>query len=91
MSSTFPTAAAAVQAFWEQKMSSGEQQFTAAQLRFFVQNNYTGKSSPSSSDRILRMLRQNNKLNYVVLNRINSLYEARDVATAVSDATGFGG
>ena len=86
----FTTAAAAILSFWEQRVFSCDPTFTADQLRFYVQNNYTGKTSPSSSDRILRQLRQQNKVNYVVLNRPRSLYEARALPR-VSDATGFGG
>ena len=72
----YPTAAAAVVAFWEQRVSSADPTFTATALRFFVQNNSMGKASPSSADRVLRMLRQSGKLDYLVLNRGLSLYKA---------------
>ena len=72
----YPTAAAAVVAFWEQRVSSADPTFTATALRVFVQNNSMGKASPSSADRVLRMLRQSGKLDYLVLNRGLSLYKA---------------
>jgi hypothetical protein len=57
--------------------------FTADQLRFYVNNNVVGGVSPSSADRVLRMLRQQNKLNYIVLNRGKSLYRAMPVSSIV--------
>ena len=54
--------------------------FTSGQLRFYVQNNVVGGVSPSSADRVLRMLRQQNKINYIVLNRGKSLYRAVPVS-----------
>ena len=63
--------------FIKQRLADTENNgaFTADQLRFYVNNNTPGVS-PSSSDRILRMLRQENKINYIVLNRGRSLYRA---------------
>jgi hypothetical protein len=54
--------------------------FTAGQLRFYVQNN-TGGVSPSSSDRVLRQLKQEGKIMYIVLNRGRSLYRALPIGT----------
>jgi hypothetical protein len=58
--------------------------FTADQLRFYVNNNVIGGVSPSSADRVLRQLRQENKLNYIVLNRGKSLYRAVPVQQPVA-------
>jgi hypothetical protein len=77
----YPTAAAAVVAFWAQRLNSEDPTFTADQLRFYVQNNYTGKTSPSSADRILRMLRQKGQLDYTVENRGRSIYKAQKRGT----------
>jgi Fe2+ or Zn2+ uptake regulation protein len=55
--------------------------FTADQLRFYVNNNATGGVSPSSADRVLRMLRQQGLLDYAVLNRGKSLYRALPLGT----------
>jgi phage/plasmid-associated DNA primase len=68
----------AVLAFIKMRLSDTENNgaFTADQLRFYVTNNVAGGVSPGSSDRILRMLRQEGKLNYIVLNRGKSLYRA---------------
>lgn len=57
--------------------------FTADQLRFYVNNNVVGGVSPSSADRVLRKLRQENKINYIVLNRGKSLYRAVPVQQSV--------
>lgn len=54
--------------------------FTSDQLRFYVTNNVKGGVSPSSADRVLRMLRQQGKVNYLVLNRLKSLYRAYPLA-----------
>ena len=56
--------------------------FTADQLRFYVQNTMVGRRvSPSSSDRVLRMLRQRGLVDYCVLNRGKSLYRALPLGT----------
>lgn len=77
----YPTATSAVLAFIEGKLASNDPSFTADSLRFFVQNNIIGKASPSTTDRVLRDLRQANKLDYVVLNRGKSLYKAVPLGT----------
>jgi hypothetical protein len=78
---TYDSLAQAVESFYKLRLGT-DPKFTANQLRFFVQNNYTAKTSPGSADRVLRMLRKAGKVEYVVLNRAQSLYEARPV-TAV--------
>lgn len=84
-----PTAAAAVLAFVNYRAGlAGEgSAFTADQLRFYVNNNTEGGVSPSSADRVLRMLRQEGKLGYVVLNRGKSLYRAVPVSPVASFAS----
>jgi hypothetical protein len=49
--------------------------FTATELRTFVAGKTEGVA-PGSSDRILRMLRQQNQINYSVINRRKSQYLA---------------
>src|ERR1019366_10827837 len=63
--------------------------FTADQLRFYVNNSVTGGVSPSSADRVLRQLRQENKLNYIVLNRGKSLYRAVPIVVPDNPVTSF--
>jgi hypothetical protein len=72
------TTADAVLAFIKMRLADTENNgaFTADQLRFYVNNNVSGGVSPGSADRVLRMLRQEGKLNYIVLNRGKSLYRA---------------
>jgi hypothetical protein len=76
------TTSEAILTFIKERLTDTEHNgaFTADQLRFYVNNNVQGGVSPSSADRVLRMLRQQNKLNYVVLNRGKSLYRAIPVA-----------
>jgi hypothetical protein len=76
-----PTAAVAVLDFWVQRVSSEDPTFTAAQLRFYLQNNCIGQVSPSTADRILRLLRQKGTVDYVVENRGRSLYKAVPLGT----------
>jgi hypothetical protein len=78
------TAAEAVQDFISSRLNSTEPNgsaFTADQLRFYVNNNTVGGVSPSSADRVLRMLRQQGRLDYLVLNRGKSLYRAVPLGT----------
>lgn len=56
----------------------GQQNFTADQLRRFVLF-HEPATAPASPDRILRQLRQQGRLNYRVVNRRQSLYEALPV------------
>ena len=77
----WPTTAAAILAFYGQRMDSEDRTFTADQLRFYVNNNVIGKVSPSSADRVLRMLRQQGQIDYTVLNRGKSLYRAEPLGT----------
>jgi hypothetical protein len=77
-----------VLAFWRQRIDSEDPTFTATQLRFYVQNNYTGKTSPSSADRILRMLRQKGQLDYTVENRGRSIYKAQKLGTTTPAGVG---
>jgi hypothetical protein len=61
--------------FWQIKMSTPGRRFTATELRQYVQKNNFG-TAPASADRVLRNLRKAGKLNYAVVNRAASLYEA---------------
>lgn len=78
-----PTVANAIQDFISQRLADTENggAFTADQLRFYVQNNTISGASPSSADRVLRMLKQQNKIMYIVLNRGRSLYRALPLGT----------
>lgn len=78
-----PTVAIAIQDFISQRLADTENggAFTADQLRFYVQNNTISGASPSSADRVLRMLKQQNKIMYIVLNRGRSLYRALPLGT----------
>jgi hypothetical protein len=69
--------------FIKQRLADTENNgaFTADQLRFYVNNNVVGGVSPSSADRVLRMLKQQNKIMYIVLNRGRSLYRALPLGT----------
>ena len=69
--------------FINQRLADTENKgaFTSDQLRFYVNNNTLGGVSPSSADRVLRMLKQQNKLMYIVLNRGRSLYRALPLGT----------
>ena len=75
----YPTSAAAVTAFMQQRLANTDENgaaFTSDQLRFYVNNNMEKAVSPSTADRVLRNLRKQNLVNYVVLNRGKSLYRA---------------
>jgi hypothetical protein len=76
-----PTAVAAVTEFFKTREGSA---FTADQLRFYVNNTVEGGVSPSTADRVLRKLRAQSKINYLVLNRGKSLYRAIPVAAPVA-------
>ncbi len=65
--------------------------FTADQLRNYVNNNVQGGVSPSSADRVLRNLRQQGKLDYLVLNRGKSLYRAVPLGTTKPAGSVLGG
>ncbi len=64
-------------AFWKAKLNldSPSARFTATELRQFVQHHNFG-TAPASADRIMRNLRKSGKINYAVVNRSKSLYEA---------------
>ena len=77
------TTSEAILEFIRQRLADTETKgaFTADQLRFYVTNHVSGGVSPSSADRVLRMLRQKGALDYVVLNRGRSLYRAVPLGT----------
>ena len=75
----YPSAKDAVLAFITERLANTDSNgaaFTADSLRNFVMNNTEGGVSPSSADRILRMLRLSGRLDYTVLNRGKSIYKA---------------
>jgi len=63
--------------FCHGRMLQRQYQFHANDLRQFVEGRFP--SAPGSSDRILRDLRQKGQLNYVIINRRDSLYELLSV------------
>lgn len=74
-----------VQAFVQAKLANPvNSEFTAGELRLTVLSQIT-KIAPGSPDRILRSLRQQKKLNYVLLSRVKSLYKAIPVVTTVPE------
>jgi Fe2+ or Zn2+ uptake regulation protein len=78
------SASEAIQTFIAARLANTDENgaaFTADQLRSYVNDNVKGGVSPSSADRVLRMLRQKGLVDYVVLNRGKSLYRAKPVVT----------
>jgi hypothetical protein len=63
-----------VEEFVNDMSKAPEPRFTSTQLRAYVSER--SKSAPGSADRIMRMLRQEKKVNYMVLNRSRGLYLA---------------
>jgi hypothetical protein len=64
---------ARIEQFARQRIADGRRQFHAADLREYVAAVHP--TAPASADRILRALRQEGRISYVVLNRRASLYE----------------
>jgi len=60
--------------FAQFKKATGDLQFHGVDLHIFIQAT-GGYAAPSSADRVLRQLRQEGYLDYVVLNRAQSLYQ----------------
>jgi hypothetical protein len=83
------TTSEAILEFIRQRLADTETKgaFTADQLRFYVTNHVSGGVSPSSADRVLRMLRQKGALDYVVLNRGKSLYRAMPITEVRATVT----
>jgi len=69
------TIAAAITLFVNEKASTNSK-FTAQEMRLAVLGKTQKASSPSSSDRILRRLRQQGKVGYTVVDKNNSVYLA---------------
>lgn len=67
--------------FWQIRMSSPGRRFTANELRQYVQHHNFG-TAPASADRVMRNLRKQGKINYAVVNRSKSLYQAIPLAEA---------
>lgn len=70
--------AGAILGFCRRRLASGESEFHAAELREAVRYVST---APGSADRILRALRQAHQLDYVIVNRRQSLYRVVRVAS----------
>jgi hypothetical protein len=66
--------------FWRLRLAAAqatgmESRFTSLELRHYVNAKNFG-TAPSSADRIMRSLRSQGKINYVLTNRAKSLYTA---------------
>lgn len=68
---------ASVVAFWSERVE-GDPVFTAAELRTYVEARHSGLA-PDSPSRILRQLRQEGVVNYVLESRAASRYRATAV------------
>lgn len=67
----------AITEFWSERIGK---QFHVEDLRKFVSAKVGEKVAPASPDRILRQLKQSGKVNYKIVSRRKSLYEALPVA-----------
>ena len=65
----------AIVVFWMSREGTLNKEFTATELRQYVQRHSFG-TAPSSADRVMRQLRQQKKINYILVNRAKSLYWA---------------
>ena len=65
----------AIVQFWSERVASENPRFTSTELRQYVQHWNYG-TAPSSADRVLRKLREQGKVNYALVNRAMSLYQA---------------
>jgi hypothetical protein len=67
----------AIEIFWRARLESvgGGRRFTANQLRQYV-NHHNFGTAPGSADRVMRDLKKKKKINYALVNRAKSLYEA---------------
>ena len=63
-----------IEKFYMNSLKNGNPEFFAEELRELVAS-MINKLAPGTTDRILRQLRQQNVINYVVLNRAQSLYK----------------
>ena len=80
-----PTIAKLVERFIRMREKAGELEFHADDLRSYVDSKLANKT-PASPDRILRDLRADSKINYIVLNRRESLYKIVPVGEAIQQA-----
>lgn len=70
----------AILGFYNLRMAKLSPEFHAEDLRNYI-SVVTGKTTaPGSADRILRLKRKKRELNYIVIDRKNSLYSFREVA-----------
>ena len=61
--------------FFAKRLATQDQRFTANDLRHYVNAKNFG-TAPASADRIMRLLKKKGKINYAVVNRGKSLYQA---------------
>lgn len=73
--------ASAILRFCRARLATGRSEFYANELREYVQGSQD--SAPASADRVLRALRRDGILDYVVVSRKDSLYKLLRVAPAV--------
>jgi hypothetical protein len=66
--------------FVNMKATSPTPKFFSNDLLTFIKENSSFYPAPGSADRIMRRLRQEGKLNYNVVERKQSLYEALPIA-----------
>lgn len=73
--------ASSILRFCRARLATGRSEFYANELREYVQGSH--ESAPASADRVLRALRRDGILDYVVVSRKDSLYKLLRVAPAV--------
>lgn len=73
--------------FFKLRLSGLENRFTANDLRHYVNAKNFG-TAPASADRVMRNLKKEGKINYVVVNRSKSLYQAIPVEFPTKSYTG---
>lgn len=70
----------AIKSFCKSRLQSNNELFFIGDLTRYVSNFPGVKCAPASPDRILRNMRKNGTVNYVVANRSKSLYKVVGVA-----------
>jgi hypothetical protein len=81
------TIAAYVETFIKQRAGSPEPRFFAENVRRFVMDSSGSFPAPGSTDRIMRKLRKEGKVNYQLLNRAKSYYLALPISITSVDPT----
>lgn len=65
-----------IKAFFTGRLSGPMRQFRGDELRQFVNDNTNKTVAPASADRVMRSLRRQGVINYRLVSRSQSLYEA---------------